>query len=344
MTQPLPFDEREYEGWWAKPKPFITLPFVVASVCGHTLSGATVPPRRNSIPAADTTHCSKCTLIEDTPAIQSPIDGIPTVVALVCHHALSGINTPIGPTTVSAAVTQLCATCTSFSKIANETPASFKQWQDSMRAYSWTSDPQEEDPADDPPFRDYRAGRRLLARHYERLRATYEQTVRLLQESVDPALPVVDLDGVALLPAPESEPSIPPQAEQVTPRRVTFDEDQQHPSRETARGPLQFKRIQRGKAYQPGRYAPTGRGWENTSSPMLYEPGDGSSAFDMITNPFSFAETSFGDSSVASQESTTSADDTSAGGLNAVRDSSPFSFSQVTYTPSSPPARPQTAK
>jgi hypothetical protein len=204
MTRPLLFGEREIEGWWAKPKPFITLPFVVASVCGHTLSGATVPPRRNSIPAADTTHCSKCTLIEETSVNQSPIDGIPTVVALVCHHGLSGINTPISPTTISAAVMQLCATCTSFSKIANETLASYKQWQDSMRAYSWTPDPQEEDPADDPSFRGYLAGRKLLARHYERLRATYEQNVRLLQESVDPALPVVDLDGVPLLPAPET--------------------------------------------------------------------------------------------------------------------------------------------
>jgi len=329
MTQPLPFGEREFDGWWAKPKPFITLPFVVASVCGHTLSGATVPPRRNSIPAADTTHCSKCTLIDDIPANQSPIDGIPTVLALVCHHALSGINTPTGPTTISAAVTQLCATCASFSKIANETPASYKQWEDSMRAYSWTSNPQEEDPADDPSFRDYLAGRRLLARHYERLRAKYEQNARLLQESVDPALPIVDLNGVSVLPAPESEPSIPPQAKQATPRRVTFDEDQQHPSRETARGSLQYRRSQRGKAYRPGRYAdPTGRGWENTSSPMLYESGDGSSVFDMFTNPFDFAETSVVDSSVASHDTTASADDTSAGGLNAVRETAHHSRSR----------------
>jgi hypothetical protein len=77
---------------------------------------------------------------------------------------------------------------------------------------------------------------------------------------------------------------------------------------------------------------------------MLYESSDGSSAFDMSTNPFDFAETSVEDSSVAPQDSTASAGDTSAGGLNAARDSSPFSFSQVTYTPSSPPAQPQKAK
>lgn len=106
-----------------------------------------------------------------------------------------------------------------------------------MRAYSWTSDPQEEDPVEDPTFRGYLSGRRLLARHYERLRATYEQNTRLLQESVDPALPIVDLNGVAMLPDPESEPSIALQAEQATSRRVKFDEGQQNPSRETARGP-----------------------------------------------------------------------------------------------------------
>ena len=143
---------------------------------------------------------------------------------------------------------------------------SYKQWQDSVKAYSWISDPEEEDPTDNPMFRDYLSGRKLLARHYERLRLTHELSTWRLLESVDPALPIVNLDGVALLPAHESEPSIPPQAKQATLRRVKFDEDQQHPSRETARGQLQYKRIQRGRrseanAYRPGKYTdPTGRG------------------------------------------------------------------------------------
>lgn len=271
MAQPLPFGMREKEGWWAKPRPFITLPFVVGSVCGHTLSGATVPPRSNSIPAADTTHCSKCVPMKGTCTTQSPIAVIPTVVGTVCHHALGGINTPIGSTTIPAAATRLCATCTSYSKLANETSASYKQWQDSVRAYSWTSGPQEEDPTADPVFMEYLSGRALLARHYERLRLKYEQETCRLQDCVDPALPIVNLDGVALLPALENELDIPPQAVQATLRRVKFDEEQQHPSRETARGHLQYKRIQRGQAYRPGRYAePTGSGWENTSSPTLY--------------------------------------------------------------------------
>lgn len=282
MTQPLLFGMKETGGWWAKPRSFITLPYVVGSVCGHTLSGATVPPRRNSIPAADTTHCSKCMLIE--PTDQSSIAGIPTVVALVCHHALSGIRMPIGPITLPAAVTRLCAICASFSKLVHEVSASHKQWKDSVRAYNWAyfatalklrspdfRHPTEDDIVSDPVFRDYLAERRSLARHHERLRALYEQTVYRLQESVDPALPIVNLDGVALLPAHENELDIPPQAVQATLRRVKFDEEQQHPSRETARGQLQYRRIQRGQAYRPGRYAePTGRGWEDTSSPMLY--------------------------------------------------------------------------
>jgi hypothetical protein len=120
-------------------------------------------------------------------------------------------------------------------------------------------------------FMEYLSGRALLARHYERLRLKYEQETRRLQECVDPALPIVNLDGVALLPALENELDIPPQAVQATLRRVKFDEEQQHPSRETARGQLQYRRIQRGQAYRPGRHAePTGSGWENTSSPTLY--------------------------------------------------------------------------
>ena len=126
MAQPLPFGKEESEGWWAKTEPFITLPFVVGSVCGHTLSGATVPGSANSIPAADNTHCSECTAVEVTRPEQPPIAGIPTVVGIVCRHALGGINTPIGPTTIPAAVTRLCATCASFNKIAQELSTRYK--------------------------------------------------------------------------------------------------------------------------------------------------------------------------------------------------------------------------
>ena len=364
MAQPLPFGTKE-RGWWAKPKPFITLPFVVGSVCGHTLSGATVPGKANSIPAADTTHCSECTTVEVTRLNQSPIAGIPTVVGTVCRHALSGINTPIGPTTIPAAVTRLCATCTSFSKIAQETSTSYKKWQDSVKSYNWTyfatalelrtpdfRHPQEEDIVTNRKFRDYLSGRKLLARHYERLRLTYELYACRLREYVDPALPIVDLDGVALLPANEIEPSIAPQARQATLRRVKFDEDQQHPSRETARRPLQFKRIQKGRrseanAYRPGRYAdPTGRGWENTSSPALYDSGDGSGADGMSVNPFRFSETSFWNSSAASQDGTSSADGASARRGDAVQEAgtSPFLMPLMIYTPLSPLRRRQKAQ
>lgn len=94
MAQPLAFGTEESEGWWAKPEPLITLPFVVGSVCGHTLSGATVPGKANSISAAKNTHCSECTAVEATWPEQSPIAGIPTVVGIVCRHAIGGINTP----------------------------------------------------------------------------------------------------------------------------------------------------------------------------------------------------------------------------------------------------------
>lgn len=229
---------------------------------------------------------------------------------------------------------------------------SYKQWQDSVKAYSWLSGPEEEDPTDNPMFKDYLSGRRLLARHYERLRLTHGLSAWRLLESVDPALPIVNLDGVALLPAHESEPSITPQAKQATLRRVKFDEDQQHPSRETARGQLQYKRIQRGRgseatAYKPGRYAdPTGRGWENTSSPVLYESGDGFSVVDMPTKPIRFAGTSFMGSSAASQDSFSSVDDTPTNEPDAVTEGGWFSFSVPLRikSPSSLPPQPQQAE
>ncbi|GAB7336179.1 hypothetical protein MBLNU13_g08952t1 [Cladosporium sp. NU13] len=279
------------------------------------------------------------------------------IIGIVCRHALSGINTPIGPTTIPAAVTRLCATCASFDKIAQELSTRHKQWQDSVRAYNWTyftialdlrtpnfRHPQEEDIVNDSKFKDYLTERKRLARHYERLRLEYELNACRLQGFVDPALPIVDLDGVALLPVHGNEPSTAPKADQATLHRVRFDENQQHPSRETARRHMQFKRIQRGprskaNAYRPGRYAdPTGRVWENTSSPVLYQSGDGSSAIDMPVNPFAFTETSSWGSSAASRDSVSKAEDTCARGCDASQEgkTSPFLAPLVIYTPSSP--------
>ena len=232
-----------------------------------------------------------------------------------------------------------------------------KQWQDSVRAYNWTyfavaldlrtpdfRHPQEEDIVTNPKFRDYVSGRKLLARHYERLRLEYELKACRLQESVNPELPMVNLDGVALLPSRENKPSVASQTEQATIRRVRFDEEQQHPSRETARRRMQFKRKQRGprseaNAYRPGRYAdPAGRGWENTSSPVLYRSGDGFSAVDVSVDPFRFAETSPWGGSAASQDSDSIAKDTSARALDASQEgkTSPFLSPLIIYTPSSP--------
>lgn len=233
----------------------------------------------------------------------------------------------------------------------------YKQWQDSVRAYNWTyfavaldlrtpefRHPQEEDIVTDSKFRDYVFGRKLLARRYERLRLRYELKSCRLQEAVDPELPIVNLDGLALLSARQNEPRITSQAEQATLRRVKFDEEQQHPSRETARRRMQFKRKQRGprseaNAYRPGRYAdPTGRGWENTSSPVLYQSGDGSSTVDMSVNPFRFAATSSLGNSAASRDNASNAEDTSARGPDASQENkqSPFLAPLIFYTPSPP--------
>lgn len=252
-----------------------------------------------------------------------------------------------------------------FNEIAQELSTRYKQWQDSVRAYNWTyfavalylrtpdfRHPQEEDIVTDQKFRDYVFGRKLLARRYERLRLKYELNACRLQESVDPALPIVDLDGVALLPVHGSEASTTLQAEQTTLRRVTFDEDQQHPSRETARRRMQFKRKQRGprseaNTYRPGRYAdPTGRGWENTSSPVLYQSGDGFSAVDMSVNPCRFAETSSWGGSAVSRDSASNAEDMSARGLDVSQEGRASSFLAplIIYTPLSPLPQRQTVR
>lgn len=92
-------------------------------------------------------------------------------------------------------------------------------------------------------------------------------------------------------------------------------------------------------AYRPGRYADlTGRGWENTSYPVLYQSGDGSSAVDMSVNPFRFAATSSLGNSAASRDSASNAEDTSARGPDASQESkqSPFLAPLIFYTPSPP--------
>jgi hypothetical protein len=332
MSQPAPYNEEGNKGWWAIPQAFITLPFVVGSVCGHPLSGATLPPRATSIPAADLTHCSKCMPDIEAWTIAFPIADIPTVVGSVCKHALSGISTPIGPTATLAAVTKLCSTCTAFGIIAHELALNHQDWQDSVRGYNWTylaialmlrtpgslafMNPQEDDIVSSPLFRPYLSRRKDLKKLYLRMRVVYERNACCLQEIVDPALPIVNQVGDILVPLPgyASGPVAGAHAGQATPRHVTFYENQQHPSRETARHGSRYWR-KAGEYYKPGKCADTtGRGFEDTSEVVLYTHDE------------------------------TSADDTPTEASSSGREGSPFSVDLVIYTPSSLPPQPKKAK
>lgn len=129
MMQPASLVTTGTEGWWASPEPIVVLPVIVASVCGHTSSGNTVSASASTVPAAHATHCSKCMPVTATSIPSDPVSSIPTVVGSVCHHALSGVSTPIGPTTVLAAATTLCASCVDFAQIAYTTASFYANWR-----------------------------------------------------------------------------------------------------------------------------------------------------------------------------------------------------------------------
>lgn len=313
MAQPAPLGMVETEGWWATPEPIVVLPVIVASECGHTSTGTTVSADTFTITAARITHCSSCVPATAAPIASDPAASIPTVVGSVCRHALSGSSTPIGPTTILATVTTLCASCSEFAKIADETASCYASWRETksqgLAVYLITSlllkdsgvrRPSTTAVMNNPLYKRYMSRRKSLARRYERSRLAYERAVRHHQEIGDSALPVVNKHGVALIPslAYENEPAVRPRKKQATLHRVRFQEDQEHPSQETARKKDLFYRRQRAQggkraAYEPGRWADqTGYGWEDTSKPVLYRDRVPSSD-DVYMRAFDFEERSW---------------------------------------------------
>lgn len=314
MAQPAPLGMVETEGWWAAPEPIVVLPVVVASECGHTSSGTTVSADTFTISAARMTHCNSCVSTTATPIANDPVARIPTVVGSVCRHALSGSSTPIGPNTILATVTTLCASCSEFAKIADETASCYAFWREVnsqrlafyliasllLRRYT-ARRPSTTAVLNTALYKRYVSRRKALARRYERSRLAYERAVRHHQETNHSTLPVVNKHGVALFPslAYETEPVVRPRKKQATLHRVRFQEDQEHPSQETARKKDLFYRrqcVQGGKkrdAYEPGWWADqTGNGWEDTSKPVLYHDRVPSSD-DAYMRSFDFEERSW---------------------------------------------------
>lgn len=200
-------------------------------------------------------------------------ESIPPVVATICRHPLTGTGAPVDATTLLTAVREdakekehkLCPSCKGFGKIAEDTTASYLQWK--------SDDVQREN--------DLFAARNRRSRRYTRSKAKatasyavymrmlsqYETAARWHQEHVDPALPLVNERGVALIPslAYQNEPATRPRK---TPK-LRFEESYQDPTRETARRQVQYWRSK--PAYQPGRYVDTsGEGFLDTSNPDLH--------------------------------------------------------------------------
>jgi hypothetical protein len=203
--------------------------------------------------AEDITQSGEYISAEETVASGATIEDAPTVVGAVCCHALEGSSTPIGPTTIPDEELSLCATCTNFGLISIEIKMHHNALQRAVAMGAVKED------------------RKRLAEFYEASRLEYEREARHHQEHGDPALPIVNVRGVALLPSLvyENEPAAWPRRSAAKSRRVTFDESQPQPSRETGRTRDQYKRKR--PSYVPGRYAaPKDRPHENTAQPVLY--------------------------------------------------------------------------
>jgi hypothetical protein len=222
--------------------------------------------------AKDVTQSGESISAEETMASGATIEGAPTVVGAVCRHALEGSSTPIGPTTIPDEELPLCATCTNFGLISIEIKMHHNALQRAVAMGAGKGD------------------RKRLAEFYEASRLEYEREARHHQEHSDHALPIVNLRGVALLPslAYENEPAAWPRRSAAKSRRVTFDESQPQPSRETGRTREQYKRKR--PAYVPGRYAaPKDQEHENTANPTLCRENV-STLDDEYMRPFGFEE------------------------------------------------------
>lgn len=285
---PAPYGDMTI-GWWRQSKPIARLraiPSAVATNCGHTLAGEDAGGGF-VIPAANRTHCTQCDESGAGRVPDDPLPGIPTVVSTVCRHPLSGWATPIGPTTVSAvASSPICPDCKDFGEIVGRMAERYRIWEinaDFDRSAVAASRTTKE-------WDDYdwmKKAVRYICNQYQAERFVYENKVIQFQK-YQPDLPPVSARGVTLLPPVGSEYEVAvPDRRDPTPttptRRVTFAEDQEYPSRDTARMSTGFKRT--GPGYQPGRYADTtGQGHLNTSRVTLYRDPPGSPATPSTSN------------------------------------------------------------
>lgn len=230
----------------------LSMPMVIASICGHPLSGVDTPLDPNNIKAATITHCNSCIDSAEAAVNRGPHHALPAVVASTCQHPLVGDPLAPGQPTISAANISHCNACK---------PAKASVCQHNLPDEGALAIYTSNHPALCPSCHSFSALRKALAaaradrkafraklpprytleelkpflpegsRVFAALRhakVAYANAAILRQEHEDPALPTVDEEGYVLLAEyPEGEGAGGPPK-----KRVTFDESVKHPERE----------------------------------------------------------------------------------------------------------------
>lgn len=218
------------------------IPTVVASVCGHKLTGGDPPKGKTTIPAARITNCASCK----------------PYIATACHHAVAvttaNIDRPSDQT--------LCLDCTAFINTSKKLLTARSKWE------TFASKPAPTQKG--PEFGVYRSEWKSLYNEFRSARVEYANAAAYHREHDDPEFPTVNKRGAALLSRKSSVENIEDQSwrRSASTKSVSFDETENHPTRETGRHHLEFKRSV--SVYVPGKYADrTGNSWLNTSDPTL---------------------------------------------------------------------------
>lgn len=156
--------------------------------------------------------------------------------------------------------------CTEFINLSNHLQAVRSKHE------AFVSQPSPKEPSLE--FDMHRSECRTLVKECNRAGIAYANAATYHLENDDPKLPIVNEHGTRLLPSTKLSGALATgvQGKDAIPKRVTFDETLEHPTRETSRdvsrAVLAFRR--RTAAYVPGKYAEPEEGsWVNTCNPQL---------------------------------------------------------------------------
>ncbi|KAM0715502.1 hypothetical protein Q7P37_009000 [Cladosporium fusiforme] len=219
-----------------------TMPTVVASTCHHRLTGGDPPAESASILAVTITHCASCK----------------PYIATVCHHIVPGTISRVDRPSNST----LCPACTDFINVSKKLLAT--RWK--REAFTSKTVPSKRSPNYNVWYSEWKG----LTDAYNLARIDFANSAAYHYDHDDPEYPTVNKRGTALLPTKSSSGAFEPweSVKSATPKRVAFDETLEHPTRETGRRHLSYKR--RATVYVPGKYADkSGNSFWNTSNPIM---------------------------------------------------------------------------